>query len=233
MNLKESETLELKCSTSELKEAVISISSMLNKHGCAKLIFGVDDCGKVFGQSVGKKTLREISKAISDHIEPKIYPKIDEKEIEGKSCVEVDVLGDHTPYFAYGRAYMRTADENRVISAKELEGLFARKNKALLSWDDKPCAGATAKDISRRKLRDFLKKAELSFVSVETSLRNLSLILPEGELTNTAILLFGREPRKFITVFKRKNVPEKIPEISEVKYQKSPRKVPENIGGCP
>ena len=32
MRFKESETLELKRSTSELKEAVISIASILNKH---------------------------------------------------------------------------------------------------------------------------------------------------------------------------------------------------------
>ena len=31
--MKESETVELKRSTSELKESIITISSMLNKHG--------------------------------------------------------------------------------------------------------------------------------------------------------------------------------------------------------
>jgi len=38
--LKESETLELKRSTSELKEAVISIVSILNKHQNGELYFG-------------------------------------------------------------------------------------------------------------------------------------------------------------------------------------------------
>ena len=36
-HFKENETLELKKSTSELKEAVISIVSILNKHGFSEL----------------------------------------------------------------------------------------------------------------------------------------------------------------------------------------------------
>ena len=53
--LSESETLEFKKSTSELKEAVISIVAMLNKHGQGEVIFGVDDNGDVAGQDIGKK----------------------------------------------------------------------------------------------------------------------------------------------------------------------------------
>lgn len=41
MNLKESEILELKKSTSELKEAIIAISAMLNKHGKGEIYFGI------------------------------------------------------------------------------------------------------------------------------------------------------------------------------------------------
>ena len=36
----ESETVELKKSTSELKEALVSISAILNKHGSGEISFG-------------------------------------------------------------------------------------------------------------------------------------------------------------------------------------------------
>ena len=42
---KESERLELKKSTSELKEAIISIASILNKHHCGTLCFGMSNDG--------------------------------------------------------------------------------------------------------------------------------------------------------------------------------------------
>lgn len=74
--MNENETVELKKSTGELKEAIISIVAILNKHQKGKVYFGIKNDGTIVGQDVTEKTLREISKAISDNIEPKIYPKI-------------------------------------------------------------------------------------------------------------------------------------------------------------
>ena len=39
--MKESETVEFKRTTSELKEAIISIVGILNKHGSGELYFGI------------------------------------------------------------------------------------------------------------------------------------------------------------------------------------------------
>src|SRR3989338_4673169 len=104
MDLKESETVELKRSTSELKEALHSISAMLNKHQRGEVYFGVRNNGSPLGQTVTERTLREISKTIGDHVEPKIYPKIEKVEIGGKPCVHVTFNVDETPYLSFGRA---------------------------------------------------------------------------------------------------------------------------------
>ena len=69
MKFKETETVELKKSTSELKETIISISAILNKHGKGTLYFGITDDGKVIGQQIGKSTLKDIAKTIADHTE--------------------------------------------------------------------------------------------------------------------------------------------------------------------
>ncbi len=66
MKYQETETVELKKSTSELKEAVISIVAMLNKHQRGEVWFGVKNDGTVVGQQVSDKTIRDISKAIAD-----------------------------------------------------------------------------------------------------------------------------------------------------------------------
>ncbi len=76
MKFQENKTLELKKSTSELKEAVISIMAMLNEHQRGVLWFGVNNDGIVAGQQVSDKTIRDVSKAIADHVEPRIYPVI-------------------------------------------------------------------------------------------------------------------------------------------------------------
>lgn len=113
MKFIESETLELKKSTSEIKEAIISIVSILNKNQHGELFFGIKNSGMITGQNITEKTIRDVSKSIADHIEPKIYPHINRVEIDGKSCVKVRFKGNDIPYFAYGRAYIRVADEDR------------------------------------------------------------------------------------------------------------------------
>jgi ATP-dependent DNA helicase RecG len=70
--MKETETVEFKRSTSEIKDAVVSIAAMLNKHGRGELYFGIRNDGTVVGQDVSEKTLRDVSQAISNHIEPKV-----------------------------------------------------------------------------------------------------------------------------------------------------------------
>ena len=52
MKFKESEKLELKKSTSELKEAIFSISAILNKHQTGDLYFGISNDGTIVGQTV-------------------------------------------------------------------------------------------------------------------------------------------------------------------------------------
>ena len=74
MVFEESETLELKKSTSEIKEAIKSITAILNKHQKGELYFGIKNNGQIVGQSVSEKTIRDVSKSISENIEPKIYP---------------------------------------------------------------------------------------------------------------------------------------------------------------
>ena len=184
--MRESETLELKKSTSELKEAIISIASILNKHQKGELYFGVRNDGIIVGQTVTESTIREISKTISDNIEPKIFPKINEITLEAKKCVHVEFYGNNVPYYAYGRAYVRVGDEDRQLSAKEIEKVILEKNKDRMAWDKEICKEAKISDISTKKLKWFLKKAGKHFDTVENSFKKLGLI-SQGKLLNTKI----------------------------------------------
>ncbi|MHB2153650.1 RNA-binding domain-containing protein [Calditrichota bacterium GD2] len=98
MILKESETVELKRSTSSLKQALISISAILNKHGGGELYFGVENSGQVGGQQVTESTLRQISQKISEGIEPKIFPLIEKVNLQGKVCIRIQFEGRERPY---------------------------------------------------------------------------------------------------------------------------------------
>ena len=159
MNLgKETEKLEFKKTTAELKEAVISMAAILNKHGGGELYFGVRNDGGVLGQMVSEKTLRDVSQAVSNSIEPKIYPNITEVTIDGKQCVHVVFSGDDAPYFAYGRAYIRVADEDKVMSSAELKEYILKKNAGRDAWDSE-LSEKTVSDVDEGVLKQFVERA--------------------------------------------------------------------------
>ncbi len=157
--MKESETLELKRSTSELKEAVISIAAILNKHGRGKLYFGVRNDGAVIGQQVSEKTLRDISQVISGHIEPKVYPSVERTDVDSKQCIHVRFEGDDSPYYAYGRVYMRVGDEDRRLSPSEIERLIIERDSRKNYWDYLP-SGSGPENIDEKELMDFVQRAK-------------------------------------------------------------------------
>ncbi|MBN1904717.1 MAG: putative DNA binding domain-containing protein [Deltaproteobacteria bacterium] len=191
--LKESETIELKKSLAELKQGLISIASILNKHQAGTLWFGVDNNGEITGGvSAGEKTLRDLSQTVAAHIEPKIFPEITLEQLEGKICIKVVFKGKDTPYFAYGKAYIRVADEDRQLSASELKHIILEKAHVNLNWDSEP-SGKGIRSIDHEKLKIFIKKTGLSWSSPVDVLKKLD-VLKNDKVLNAATLFFAKSP---------------------------------------
>lgn len=188
----ECETVELKTSLAELKQGLTSLVAMLNKHGQGDLWFGVSPSGQPVGLMVTDKTLRDVSQALAAHIEPRVYPEITSLEAAGKVCLRVQATGHQKPYFAYGRAYMRVADEDRQMSARELESLILSRNSAALRWDNEPSTTALA-DLSETKIRRFVERAGLPWDNTANALAKLGLV-QDGQLLNAARLFFADQP---------------------------------------
>jgi predicted HTH transcriptional regulator len=156
----ETETVEFKSTLAELKQGLISLVAMLNKHGEASLWFGVASNALVKGLTINEKTLRDVSQSIAAHIEPRIYPEITEKKLSNKTCLLVQAQGHQKPYFAFGRAYFRVADEDRQMSARELEVLILRRNREALRWDNEP-SNLAIHTLNEKKIRQYLNRAGL------------------------------------------------------------------------
>jgi len=179
MKFSETETLELKKSTGELKVGIISIASILNKHGKGELYFGIKNDGTVVGQEVSEKTIRQISQSIAENIEPKIYPEINHIKIKGIDCIHIKFSGNEKPYYAFGRAFIRVGDEDRRLSAKELENMIIEKSRDQIRWDKEICHDATIEDISTKKVESFLKEANLKYTDSRNAFEKLNLLKNE------------------------------------------------------
>ena len=138
------------------------------------------------------ETLRDLSQAVGAHIEPKLNPHIGLQKLQGRDCIRVQFEGQDAPYFAYGRAYMRVADEDRQLSAAEIRKLIIDQSQQALRWD-KQVLNLPLKAINTQKLRDFAKRAGLVWSRlgtqepqrIEQALSKLE-VLQDQQLLNAA-----------------------------------------------
>lgn len=158
MNLgRESEVLEFKKSTSELKEAMNDICSMLNKHGHGKLLIGVKPDGDVIGQQISESSLNDVAAHIKHAIRPMIYPEIKEKKIEGKTIIEINFEGHEGLYSSYGRYYKRVFDRAEELTPDELIDVISNKDFSSRWEEHETSVGIKAVD--KEALRSFYDRS--------------------------------------------------------------------------
>ena len=191
----ETETLEFKKSTGELKEAMNSICAILNKHQHGELYFGVKPDGTPIGQVVTEETLREISQKIKNFIEPKIYPEINKVVIDGRECIHVVIAGEQVPYFAYGVARIRVADEDLAMSPEEITNLLLKSGREGNRWENL-VSNRSIEDVDEELLKKYTTQAHdvgriaITYTDKKTVLNQLELT--DGEkLLNAGKALFS------------------------------------------
>ena len=194
----ESETIEFKLTTNEKREAMEAIGAILNKHGCGVIYFGVDDSGFVTGQQVSDSTKRDISRMISDSIEPRIVPTIEVLTIEGRTVIKLSFSGRNRPYAVNGRYLIRIGTENRKMSPDELKRLI--KNDDYSSRWETELTNYSAKDLDDKALKDFYQSSKdcgrlsMSKYDKERLLAALDL-LHDGRINNAGYALFGKHAK--------------------------------------
>lgn len=150
---KESEIVEFKESIAELDTALKDVCAMLNKHGNGKIYFGVKNNGDICGQQVGNNTQRKIVDKISESIEPKIFPTIN----ENNGIIVVEFNGENKPYAYKGIHYIRVGEESRIMSEEELVK-FIRDMFYANAWED-ILTKYTINNIDNEALEKFYKRA--------------------------------------------------------------------------
>ena len=220
----ETEQLELKKSLSQLKEGVISLSAMLNKHGKGTVYFGVNDEGVNVGVAIGKKTKADIIHEIQNNLKP--LPNsvdINEEIVEDKTILKVLVSGNDTPYSAYGRYYVRANDSDIQMNSYQLQNYFQEKEDTYSRWENEE-TDYDASDINEDQLIECIRtandKGRMDYVYRNSyeALSKLGLLSDNGKLNNAGLYLFGSS--KPITI-KEANYPtdtrDEFGEIKEFK----------------
>lgn len=194
----ENKTIEYKKSLAQLKEGVISLSSMLNKSHKGELFFGITPEKKPFKFDISKKTLADLSNEIRTNLKPlPIELDVEVVKFEGIDVIRVYVEGDDTPYSAYGRYYYRVDDGDIPMSNDQLQKYFEKKENNYSKWEDKP-TNYSYDDIDEDLLINVIRtandKGRLNYVyrGIGEALTKLDLIDENGKIKTAGYYLFGK-----------------------------------------
>ncbi|MFN2396958.1 MAG: ATP-binding protein [Bacteroidales bacterium] len=196
----ESQNLEYKANWRD--EYLKWICGFANASG-GKLYIGINDNGKVTGIANYNKLLEELPNKFRDILG--VYAEVNMQSENGKYYLEIIVPRFDVPISVRGKYYVRTGSTLQELKGPALnEFILKRTGK---TWDELPVEAATVKDIDDDAIKFFTKKAiksnriapDAGEEDTKTLLNNLHLINDNGKLKNAALLLFGKDPKKYFT----------------------------------
>jgi len=195
----ESDTIEFKRSTGEMKEAMQTLCAFLNGMG-GTVLFGVKPDGAIEGQEVSDQTLRDIVQA-ADRFEPPAHVSIHRVKVKAARDVILIVAEggrEMRPFVYEGHAYERVSSTTRRMPQPKYERLLVERGHAKRRWENLPAEGLALKDLDRKEI---LRTRELAIqqnrISPDTS-RDIGEILDrlglriDGVLTQAALMLYGK-----------------------------------------
>ena len=180
--MREDEHREFKKTTGELNEAMVSVSAILNKHKQGKVYFGLRNDGTPNPFTITDSTLRDVSRKVYESIKPQLIPVVDIEEIEGVEVITLTFSGEDVPYSAFGKYYIRIADEDRELSPSELRKIMIRREYEE-NWENKT-TDQTSDDADEKTVKAFFRILPSRFLASE-----------RNHLTNAGVCLFSsRKP---------------------------------------
>lgn len=193
--LREDEMNEFKKTTGELNEAMVSISSILNKHGHGIIYFGLKNDGSPNQFMINDSTLRDVSRKIYEAIKPQIFPEVLTDTVDGVEIIKVIFEGRDKPYSAFGKYYKRVADEDREMTPSELRKMMIAQEYEE-NWENQSSKD-TIEDIDEDTLMQFYDNAVACGRLPELGREKYNLIEKLGlingaQITNAGRVLFSK-----------------------------------------
>lgn len=201
----ESQTAELKTSLAEKNQILETISAFANTNG-GSIYVGLSEnrdgsVKEVVGVAIKGKEIETLTNEIKQNTDPTVFPSVTVEPFEGKKVVVISVEENKfKPVFAKDRAFKRVGKTNRRLSTQEIMNLA--KDSVGYTITHVGSKEATLCDIDKEKVAWFVDEARMqrnSRLSKNKSLKDIliNLHLIKGqEITNAALLLFGKDPQK-------------------------------------
>lgn len=176
------------------------ICGFANAQG-GKIYIGVNDNGIVTGIDDPKRLMDDIPNKAVNHLG--LVIDVNLLKDKGKEYIEIVVPVSPMPISYHGAYHFRSGSTKQELKGAALHEFLLKKIGR--TWDDIGISNAKIEDLDTKSIASFVKAAvksgriykEAEKDDIPTLLENLQLITPDGELKAAAILLFGKNPKKF------------------------------------
>jgi ATP-dependent DNA helicase RecG len=162
---------------------------------------GKKDSGKVTGVEGYKKLMEDIPNKIRNHMG--ISADVNLLQEDDKYYIEIVVQPYSVPISLHGQYFYRSGSVKMELTGNSLNEFLLKRSG--LTWDEVTEPMATFDDIDERSFRMYLEMSkekdrlpDVEGLTMEEIFDKLRLI-KNGELTRAAIILFGKDPRRFST----------------------------------
>ena len=176
------------------------ICGFANAQG-GRIYIGKDDDGIVIGIDDFKKLMDEIPNKVKNLMG--ITVEVNLFEEEGTHYIEIVVQPYSVPISLRGRFYYRCGSVKMELTGASLNEFLLKRSG--LTWDEVIEPRATFADIDEKSVKAYLvmskekdRLPDVEGLTIEEIFEKLRLT-KNGELTRAAIILFGKDPRKFST----------------------------------
>ena len=192
----ESQTVEFKKNTGQLREGLRTACAMLNGKG-GFVLFGVTDKGFIGGQHVATKTLEDVHNDLRN-LDPPAFPDVEIVRLtDGKSVIVLSVPGGGGLYEYEGRAYLRNGPTTIRMPRSIRERKLLERSHPLARWENQPAAGVTFDVLDRAEILRTVEEAIRRGRMDDPGTRNVPDLLSglqltrDGQILNAAVVLFG------------------------------------------
>jgi len=176
------------------------ICGFANAQG-GQIYIGKDDIGDIVDVEDYKKLMDEIPNKIKNNMG--ITTEVNLLQEDGKHYIEIVVQPYSVPISLRGRYYYRSGSVKQELTGASLNEFLLKRSG--LTWDEVTEPRATFDDIDERSFRMYLEMAkekgrlpDVEGLTMEEIFDKLRLT-KNRELTRAAIILFGKDPRRFST----------------------------------
>ncbi len=198
---RESETVEFKRSTSDLKGIGKTLCAFLNGKGGVVYI-GVANSGEPVGIEPADRTLQELGQMLS-HLEPspsieRLYHTLE----NGRQVIALSAMGNplDRPYWFEGRYFMRVGTTTQVMSQWEIAAQLLRVAEVKDPWEKRPTEKVSITDLDHEEIWKAFREGQMAnripqepAASVTEVLERFGLLV-EGKPTHAAAVLFLKNP---------------------------------------